>query len=74
MADKRLLDYHIARLQDKNPNVRLKSIQELQLIGDGGALEALQQLFENDPDPEVRRAARDAGRAIFVRQQAQRTV
>ncbi len=73
MPDRRLVDYHIARLQDKNPAVRLKSIQELQLIGDEAALPALEKVFEHDPDEAVRRAARDAGRAIFVRHRGQRT-
>jgi hypothetical protein len=71
MPDKRLVEYHVARLQDKSPVIRLKSIQELSLVGDETALDILQSIFENDPDPEVRKAARDAGRAIFLRQRSQ---
>jgi HEAT repeat protein len=66
---KRLVVYHIGRLQDKNPQVRLKAISELALLGDAEALDALQNVFKNDPDVEVRRAAQEAGRSIFLKQQ-----
>lgn len=62
---KQLVKYHIARLQDKDPNVRLKSIKELELLADADALEPLEQLFKTDSDAEVRRAAQEAGRVIF---------
>lgn len=68
---KRLVEYHIGRLQDKNPDVRLKSINELALLADSDALEALQHVYENDADPEVRKAAQEAGRAIFRKQREQ---
>jgi HEAT repeat protein len=67
---KRLVAYHIARLQDKSPEARLKAIKELELIGDVEALDALRDVYSNDEDHEVRRAAQDAGRAIFLKQQA----
>ncbi len=63
-----LVEYHIARLKDKNPEVRIKSARELALIGDAAALEALEELFRTDPDPIVRRVAQAAGRAIYLRQ------
>ncbi len=63
----RVIDYHIGRLRDKNPDVRLKSINELKLIGDPAALEPLEQLYRNDPDPEVRKAAQAAGLEIFLK-------
>jgi HEAT repeat protein len=63
-----LLEYHIMRLKDKNPEVRLKSINELRLLGDPAAMEPLEQLFRSDPDPEVRTAAQAAGREIYVKQ------
>lgn len=69
MTQKRLVDYHIARLQEKSAEVRKKSIQELALLGDPNALDALQTIYKTDPDPEVRKAAQDAGRAIFKAQQ-----
>lgn len=70
MTQKRLVDYHIARLQEKSAEVRKKSIQELALLGDSSALDALQIIYNTDPDPEVRKAAQDAGRAIFKAQQS----
>ncbi len=63
-----LLEYHIMRLKDKNPEVRLKSINELRLLADPAAMEPLEQLFRSDPDPEVRKAAQAAGREIYVKQ------
>ncbi len=65
-AVKRLVAYHVARLQDKNREVRLKAIQELVLLADSDALDALRSVFEQDPDLEVRRAAQAAGRTIFL--------
>ncbi len=64
----RVIDYHIGRLKDKNPDIRLKSINELKLIGDPAALEPLEQLYRSDPDPEVRKAAQAAGLEIFLKQ------
>jgi HEAT repeat protein len=63
----RLVEYHIMRLQDKSMEVRLKSITELRLLGDPAALEPLEQLYRNDPEPDVRQAAQEAGREIFVK-------
>lgn len=69
MTVKRVIDYHIARLKDKNSAVRLTAIKELELLGATEALEALQDVFQNDEDLDVRRAAQSAGRAIFLKQQ-----
>jgi hypothetical protein len=66
-AVEKLLAYHIGRLKDKNRDVRLKSIEELQHLGDVDALPSLQELFKTDPDPEVRKAAQEAGRTIFLK-------
>ena len=63
----RLVEYHIMRLQDKSMEVRLKSINELRLIGDSAALEPFEQLYRGDPEVEVRQAAQEAGREIFVK-------
>jgi HEAT repeat protein len=62
----RVVQYHIARLKDKDPNVRLKAVKELELLGHPDALEPLQVLYANDGDPDVRKAAQDAGRSIFL--------
>jgi HEAT repeat protein len=68
-STKKVLAFHLSRLKDKNPQVRIQSIKELAHLGDSEALEALQALFKSDPDPEVRKAAQDAGRAIYLKQQ-----
>ena len=69
-AVEKLLAYHVGRLKDKNRDIRLKSIEELQHLGDSDALAPLQELFKTDPDPEVRKAAQEAGRAIFLKNTA----
>ncbi|PJF36471.1 MAG: hypothetical protein CUN49_05245 [Candidatus Thermofonsia Clade 1 bacterium] len=61
----RLVQYHIQRLNDKDPAVRLRSINELRLLGDPAALPALERVFRTDDDPEVRKAAQRAGREIY---------
>jgi hypothetical protein len=65
-----LLEYNILRLKDKNAAIRLKSINELRLLADPAAMEPLEQLFRSDPDPEVRKAAQEAGREIFLKQKS----
>jgi HEAT repeat protein len=64
---KRVVEYHIGRLKDKNPDVRLKSISELKLIGDPTALEPLEEVFRSDAEADVRKAAQDAGLEIFMK-------
>ncbi|MEQ8677861.1 MAG: HEAT repeat domain-containing protein [Aggregatilineales bacterium] len=64
---KRLVQYHIKRLSDKNPDVRIKAIKELELIADTDALDVLRSVFENDDNAEVRSAAKQAGRTIFLK-------
>lgn len=66
----KIVAYHVGRLKDKNPDIRLKSIDELAQLGSAEALDALRAVFETDPVLEVRRAAQDAGRAIFLKQQS----
>ena len=67
---KRLVEYHISRLKDKSPEARIKAIQELVLLEDISALEALQEVFQTDPDEDVRKAAQKAGRELFVKVKA----
>lgn len=65
---KKVIAYHIARLQDKNRDVRLKAIAELSLMPDQEAFDALRSVFENnDEDNEVRKAAQEAGRSMFLK-------
>ncbi len=68
-VNKKLVTYHIARLKDKNADVRLSSIHELAEIGDPEALAALQEAYRTDADLEVRKAAQEAGRQLFLKQQ-----
>lgn len=72
-VNQKLLEYHIGRLKDKRVDVRLQSIQELVLLNDVGALEALREVFTNDGDIEVRKAAQEAGRVIFKNQATNET-
>lgn len=67
--NKKLVAYHIARLKDRNVEVRLNSIRELADLGDSEALNALRETFRTDPDVDVRKAAQAAGRVIFLKQQ-----
>ncbi len=67
MPIKKLVEYHIARLKDKNREVRLKAIQELALLADPDSLEVLHEVFKSDPDEEVRKAAQQAGREVFTK-------
>ena len=66
-VNKKLVAYHIGRLKDHDPQVRLRTIQELAQLGDPEALEALRAVYENDSEPDVRKAAQEAGRVIFSR-------
>ncbi len=68
-VNKKLVTYHIARLKDKNAGVRLSSIHELAELGDPEALEALQEAYKTDTDLEVRKAAQEAGRQLFLKRQ-----
>jgi vesicle coat complex subunit len=64
-AVERMIAFHLARLQDKNPEVRIRAIKELALLDATETYDTMEQLFRTDPDPEVRRAAQEAGRALF---------
>ncbi len=69
-VEKRLVQYHIGRLKDKNADVRLKAIHELALLADTDALDALQEVYRSDAVLDVRKAAQEAGRLIFLKHQA----
>ncbi len=64
-----VVEYHIARLKDKNPAVRARSAEELGLIGDPVALEALEELFRRETDPAVKKAIQEAGRLLYEKKQ-----
>jgi HEAT repeat protein len=67
---KKMVAYHISRLQDKSIDARIKAIKELELIGDPDALDPLRAVYNSDPDADVRKAAQDAGRTIFLKSQS----
>jgi len=58
------------RLKDKQVAVRLKSIEELVLLEAFEALDILRELYETDEDADVRKAAQQAGRKLFMLQRA----
>lgn len=66
-ATERMIAFHRSRLDDKNPQVRIKSIEELALLEAVDLLEELEALYRNDPDEEVRQAAQKAGRTLFFK-------
>lgn len=68
MADPRLVEFNIMRLTDKNREVRLRSVEELRLLGDEAALPALRNVFNDaDEDTDIREAAQRAGREIYLK-------
>lgn len=67
----RMITYHLSRLKDKNPQVRIKSIQELALLKATSALATLEELYRSDEDQQVRKAAQEAGKALYVIQKMQ---
>ncbi len=71
-AIERMIAYHIARLKDKNPEVRLKSIHELDLLEAVEAFDALEALYRSESDPQVKEAARQLGRKLYLKMQAQK--
>ncbi|MBN1963950.1 MAG: HEAT repeat domain-containing protein [Anaerolineae bacterium] len=65
-AVERMIAYHLARLKDKNPQIRIASIEELALLEATQAYSVLEDLYHNDPDEDVRQAAKKAGRVLFL--------
>ena len=66
-AVERMIAFHLERLKDKNPAVRLKSIEELILLEATGALDVLENVYRSDPDQTVRLAAKKAGRTLYFK-------
>lgn len=66
-SEKKVVDYNIKRLQDKSPAIRLKAIRELELLPHVDSLDALRKVYDEDPDSDVRKAAQEAGRRIFIK-------
>lgn len=66
VSQQRIIEYHIARLKDKQVKTRLDAIEQLALLNAEEALPALQEVYEKDLDEEVRKKAQQAGRAIYL--------
>jgi len=64
----KIIEFHISRLKDKNPEVRLRAIEELLALKAKAApaLDALRECYETSEEPEVKTAAQKAGYEIFV--------
>jgi hypothetical protein len=62
-----VVQFHISRLKDKQPEVVIKTIRELVLLGEKSepALPHLEELYKNSPYDEVKDAAQKAGLLIF---------
>ena len=73
-STERLIDYHLARLNDRDPQVRIKSINELALLDAVGALEALETVYRTDSEQSVRRAAQIAGKKLYHVKRGQSSV
>lgn len=63
----KLINYHLSRLKNKSPEIRLSAIQELETIGNHDVLAILEQVYRTDIDEAVREAAQVSGRKLFVR-------
>ena len=63
----KIVEYHISRLKDRNPDVQVSTCRELELLGDRAesALSALEQLHNSTTNEDVRLAAQRAGLIIF---------
>lgn len=65
MSRERIIEYHLARLKDKQAKNRKDAIKELLLLEATEALDMLKTLYETDEDEDVRKLAQSAGREIF---------
>ncbi len=66
MSQQRVIEYHIARLKDKQVKNRLDAIEQLALLNAEEALPILQEVYEKDQDEDVRKKAQQAGRSIYL--------
>ena len=64
-AVERTVAFHLARLKDKNAEVRIRSIEELAALEATSVFDRLEELYRTDPDERVRQAAQRAGRVLF---------
>ncbi len=64
-AQSALIFYYTAWLRVVDASVRLKAIEGLRRVGDGSVLPALEHIYNTDANPDVRKAARDAGFDLY---------
>jgi hypothetical protein len=64
----KIIAFHISRLQDKRPDVRLNAIAELQAMGADAkpALQALETCYKESEEPDIKKAAQEAGFSIYM--------
>jgi len=67
-SQEKVVQYYIARLKDKRPDVRREAISGLEALGAEAesALDALREVYEKDAEVEIRQAAQKAGLTIFM--------
>jgi HEAT repeat protein len=67
-SQEKVVQYYIARLKDKRPDVRREAIGELEALGAEAesALDALREVYEKDAEAVIRQAAQKAGLTIFM--------
>lgn len=69
-SKEKIIQYHISRLKDKNPEVLVKTIQELAQFGKDAAdaLPLLESIFWTSQESSVKKAAQSAARVILEQQ------
>ncbi len=61
------IKFHLIRLNDARPEIRIDAIKGLEALTAAEALDTLKAIYDSDSAVEVRKAAQDAGRAIFLK-------
>lgn len=64
-----MLQGYLDLLHDSDPTRRIQALQVLAMLEETQALNTIQHLFKNDPDPQVRQMAKWAGSLIWQAQQ-----
>ncbi len=67
-SEDKVIQFYISRLKDKDVAVLLKTISALVEFGAKAkdALPVLEEVFKNHKDVEVKKAAQEAGRRIYM--------
>jgi HEAT repeat protein len=64
----------VERLKHPHPEIRKKAIEALEAIGEPDSLLPLAVCYTQDPDPEIRKLAQQAGKLIYYNQHRQADV